>query len=872
MSVPALPASVAPRGPHHARVWAWAAVVGAALICGAIFWISRQHKAVVDQTTAALSELREARVELAKGLVYVTLGSDPDSSFDREQGLALLAQAADGLDDATRPEDFMAGDSPSVTLDAFRRSLQAFRARLSQSTGGTGASADAALRAAFYDLERQADQVDAHILAQLARHTDRSDRNFMLVLAVAAVMLSVVCAGIFIAGREQHRAMSALHASERALRDQRNRFEALVAAAPAAVYSFNIDRDGHWSFPYASPRIADIFGATPAELAAEPQRAGQVIEAGDLAKVLQSTETSSRTLSAWHEEFRVCHPVKGELWAEGHSMPVREADGSTTWHGTLADITRRKQGELAVQERLAIEERLSRLAATSPGLMYEFHRRADGRMSFPYASDRIQDLFGISAGEVADDAAAVMARVHADDASRVRDGIERSAQTLAVWTDLFRYEHPQKGVIWVEGRSAPTRDPDGSVRWHGFLLDVTDRRLLEEQYRQSQKMEAVGQLAGGIAHDFNNLLTVILGQVSTLSSDGAHPDILEAAREIGGAADRAAALTRQLLLLSRKQVMRPLDVDLNDAVANVTRLLQRIIGEHIALNAEFAPGLPLVHADPGMLEQVLLNLVVNARDAMPEGGRLELSTSMGVADEFLCHHHGDAEPGPYVALTVKDTGTGISRDVLPRIFEPFFTTKEAGKGTGLGLATAYGIVRQHSGWIAVESEPGQGTTFTVYLPALARRTGRPVKPAATADRPTGTETVLVVEDEPSVRLLTARVLQHSGYIVLTAPSGAAALDVWREHASDIALVVTDMVMPEGVTGPELARRLRAIRPDLKMIFTSGYTAEVLEGNHMLDASVHFLQKPFHPDELARSVRRCLDGDAPGPVSGPAAPA
>ncbi|MCC7243263.1 MAG: PAS domain-containing protein, partial [Acidobacteria bacterium] len=822
MTEAADPSPAVPRLFTNPRVWAWAAVLASAAVCLVLFWMSRQHKQVVDETTAAVTALREARVDLAKGLLYVTLGSDPASSFDREQGLALLAQAADGLDQATRPTGGRADDDEASGLAVFRASLQAFRGRLTRSIRGTGPAGDAALRPAFYDLERQADQADARILAQLTRHSEQTDRTFALVLGMAAILLSVVCAGIFIAGREQNRAMTALQESERALRDERNRFAALTETAPTAVYSFNIDAADRWSFPYASPRMADLYGLPPAELdaAAVEKRT----HPDDMVRLLATIDQSRRLLSAWHEEFRIEHPVRGEMWVEGHSMPVRGADGSTTWHGTLTDITRRKQGEMAVQERLAIEERLSRLAATSPGVMYEFQLRPDGTMSFPFASDRIRDLFGVRADEVAGDAAPVMARVHPDDAARVRQIIEASGRTMTVWTDSFRYDHPDRGVIWVEGRAAPTRHPDGSVRWHGFLLDVTDRRLLEDQYRQSQKMEAIGLLAGGIAHDFNNLLTVILGHVSTLPSNG--DDTREAAREIEGAAERAAALTRQLLLFSRKQVMRPVKMDLNDAVANVTRLLQRIIGEDVVLHAQFTPGLPLVLADPGMLEQVLLNLAVNSRDAMPGGGQLELSTGTGVAGSRMREQHPGAGRGPFVSLSVRDTGAGIAPEILPRIFEPFFTTKEAGKGTGLGLATAYGIIKQHRGWITVESEPGRGTTFTVCLPALTREVVRPASVTPRTGRPVGTETVLVVEDEPSVRLLTASVLERSGYTVLTAVSGVAALEVWREHESEIALVVTDMVMPEGVTGPELARRLRALRPDVKVLFTSGYTAEV----------------------------------------------
>jgi CheY-like chemotaxis protein len=289
----------------------------------------------------------------------------------------------------------------------------------------------------------------------------------------------------------------------------------------------------------------------------------------------------------------------------------------------------------------------------------------------------------------------------------------------------------------------------------------------------------------------------------------------------------------------------------------MTRMLQRILGEDVALNADYAPGLPLVHADPSMIEQVLLNLAVNSRDAMPQGGRLSVSTGVETMDEAAAHQHPGIQPGQFVRLSVSDTGSGIAPEHLSHIFEPFFTTKEIGKGTGLGLATVYGIVKQHRGWIGVDSTPA-GATFHIHLPAIEGSAAREKASPATA-LPRGTETILVVEDEPSVRLLADHLLQRHGYTVLTAVSGVAALDVWREHRDHIHLLLTDMIMPDGMTGYQLAETLLAEKPDLKVIFTSGYSADVVGKGSALVEGENFLQKPYHAADLIQSVRRSLDG-------------
>jgi PAS domain S-box-containing protein len=451
--------------------------------------------------------------------------------------------------------------------------------------------------------------------------------------------------------------------------------------------------------------------------------------------------------------------------------------------------------------------------------------------------------------------------VHPEDRAGIMRMHARIPEAVEPITHEYRTNPANGAVRHLSATVHVLRDPMGrAVQAVGATMDVTDRRRLEEQFRQSQKMEAVGQLASGVAHDFNNLLTVIQGNASLLLLTDVDPaGQRECADEIMRASERASALTRQLLLFSRKQRMQPADLDLNEVVGNMTKMLQRILGEDIALRAEYAPCLPLVHADTGMIEQALLNLAVNSRDALPRGGQLSISTCARTIDEHEARLNGEAVPGPSVCLCVSDNGSGISPEVLPHIFEPFFTTKEVGKGTGLGLATVYGIVAQHHGWLTVESGVGQGTTVRIFLPATERERAGTAGPVSRADLPGGDEAVLVVEDESCLRRIVDNVLRRFGYTVFIADTGAAALEVWRQHRDRIHLVLTDMVMPGGISGRELIERLQVDRPGLKFIYTSGYSAELTGKGLALVDGVNFLQKPYNLQKLAHTVRACLDG-------------
>jgi PAS domain S-box-containing protein len=402
-------------------------------------------------------------------------------------------------------------------------------------------------------------------------------------------------------------------------------------------------------------------------------------------------------------------------------------------------------------------------------------------------------------------------------------------------------------------------NPDEGV---GFVLDITSRKKLEEEFRQSQKMEAIGQLAGGVAHDFNNILAVIQLQIGLLQAENnLSPTQADFAEEIGIAAQRAAALSHQLLLFSRKETMQTHDMDLNQSINNMTKMLRRILGEDIQMQFKFSMQPTFIHADAGMMDQVLMNLVVNSRDAMPRGGQLVIETSTVEFDESVRAQSSQSRPGSFVCLSVSDTGGGIAPEILPKIFEPFFTTKDVGKGTGLGLATIFGIVKQHQGWVSVSTQVGRGTTFRIYLPRLAKMSGyKPEQPAVTSPRG-GNETILLVEDDIFLHASMRTTLLQLGYRVLEASNGAEAQEVWRRHHDEINLLLTDLVMPGGMTGVHLARSLLKENPRLKVVYMSGYSTQFLNGDSLMKTSANFLAKPFRSHKLAQTIREILDAQS-----------
>ena len=416
------------------------------------------------------------------------------------------------------------------------------------------------------------------------------------------------------------------------------------------------------------------------------------------------------------------------------------------------------------------------------------------------------------------------------------------------------------GTMYTERMNiGPVRDARGQITdFIATKRDVTERKSLEAQLQQAAKMEAVGRLAGGVAHDFNNLLTIINGYTDLLhdrlASDTEASTYLN---EIQNAGERAAGLTRQLLAFSRRQVLTPRVLDLNEVVSNLGNMLTRLIGEHIELRTTLKPSLWQVKADPGQIDQVIMNLAVNARDAMPTGGKLTIETNNVELDEVYPVTHPTVKPGPHVMLSVSDNGVGMTAGTRARIFEPFFTTKEQGKGTGLGLATVYGIVKQSEGSIWVYSEPMQGTVFKIYFPAINEAPAIEERAKAVTDSTSGTETIMVVEDEEGVLSLIRLALRAAGYKVLEAGDPERALTICSEHDGPVHLLLTDVVMPK-MSGPKVAEQVAALRPDIKVLYMSGYTDDSIVHHGVLSEGLPFIQKPFSPISLRKKIREVLD--------------
>jgi len=451
----------------------------------------------------------------------------------------------------------------------------------------------------------------------------------------------------------------------------------------------------------------------------------------------------------------------------------------------------------------------------------------------------------------------------------IKSGKHDAAFYQQLWADLSAGQvwsghlinRQKNGQLYESDATiSPVRNAAGRiVNYVSVAKDVTREVALEAQLRQSQKMEAFGQLAGGVAHDFNNIMAIIQMQASLLKIGGTlSTEQTRIADEIVVTVKRAAALTSQLLLFSRKKPIQPQDLDLNVSLGGMTKMLQRALGETVQMQIHFSAEPMFINVDPGMMDQLLLNLSVNARDAMPQGGHLVIATAPVEFDKLITDQSALARPGSFVCLSVADTGCGIPKADLAKIFEPFYTTKDVGKGTGLGLATVFGIVQQHQGWINVYSEVGRGTTFKIYFPRLPGVTDQKMTPRPNANAPRGNETILLVEDEPPMRDIVQIYLTKLGYQVLTAPTGVKALEVWKEHRQKIRLLLTDMVMPDGMTGNELAERLLRDNPQLKVIYTSGYSPEIAGKDLPIQEGVNFIAKPFESHQLAQTIRNRLD--------------
>jgi PAS domain S-box-containing protein len=557
---------------------------------------------------------------------------------------------------------------------------------------------------------------------------------------------------------------------------------------------------------------------------------------------------SAATLSDWRWLGRVVLPTGEVKWVEGAARPEQQPDGRVVWDGLLMDVTEHRRAEERLEES---EQRYRSLFDHHPDAVYVI----DPNGTFVSANPACERLSGYRPEElVGRSFGPFIAAEHRDAIAEhfraALAGDARSFQTVIL--------HRNGGRVEIDVTNVPIVVGGQITGVFGLARDLTAQRELETQLRQAQKMEAVGRLAGGVAHDFNNLLTVITS-CARFVADRVQTDVVARSDidEVMRASARAAELTKQLLAFGRQQMLQPRQLDVNVQVTRVAAMLRRVIGEDIAVTTELDPEAWPAVADPGQLEQVLMNLAVNARDAMPNGGILALRTANVTPERVGTHTPAGADANGFVSFEVEDTGTGIDPAVLPNIFDPFVTTKGPGMGTGLGLATVYGIVEQSGGHIYVDSTPGVGTRFTVLLPRADNgRSDRP-RPAPAPAIPTGSEAILLVEDDASVRAVVRRMLETQGYAVTEAASAADAVRVMEAWDGHVDLLMVDVVMPD-LNGRALAERLRARWPGLRVIFMSGYTDDEILRRGLVEPGVAFLAKPFSPNRLAHAVRESLD--------------
>jgi PAS domain S-box-containing protein len=659
--------------------------------------------------------------------------------------------------------------------------------------------------------------------------------------------------------REMEREVQARKEAEGTVKLIATRLQMALASSNIGLWDWDIESNDVWF----SPELKRLIGYKDHEIPNRFEEWEKRLHPEDRPKLMAEIKAYLQGhVQTYNVEFRLAHKDGSYRWINATGKLVSESGrNARRFMGSQVDITERKESEKALGEAYDIINRSSSVAFT--------WKNQEG-WPVEFVSENVERIFGYTAKEFMSGNVDYIDCVHPDDRERVsRDVAEVSSKE-----EIVQFTHEPYRVIARDGSERIIKDRTSIVRRHdgcithykGIVEDITrqklmdeERKSLEDQLRQAQKLEAVGRLTSGIAHDFNNLLTTIIGNAEMALMDmERNSSLYEVMQEIRKEGKRAATLTRQLLAFSRKQIIQPKVVNINQAVQEMDRMLRRVIGEDVELETRLDMDLRTVEVDVAQLEQVIMNLAVNARDAMPMGGKLTIETKNVELDEAYAGRHIATEPGFYVMLAVSDTGEGMPKEVQSQIFEPFFTTKEKGKGTGLGLSTVYGIVKQSNGNIWVYSEPGQGTTFKIYLPVTGVIVSRP-RSAKIAERKDlfGSERILVVEDDGSIRKLVLRTLEKHGYTVLTAANGREALRICEDYKDPIDLMVTDVIMPE-MGGEELVNRLKERMPDMKVLYMSGYTDNGVVHHGILENKIAFLQKPFTIEGLARKVREMLE--------------
>ena len=644
-----------------------------------------------------------------------------------------------------------------------------------------------------------------------------------------------------------------LSKAQEALQSSEERYRVIVETADEGIATIDADA----IFTFVNRRLAEMLGYRVEELIGR-SLFSIVPEAGRAAAELRNARSRQDVSSAHETTYR--RKDGSKLWALLKTSPIRDAEGA--WVGTLGmitDWTRKRADEEALRMNTArLVESEGRFRQLADNIREVFFLFDPHLAEVFYVSPAYEEIFGRTCEDLYANPRSWGDGMHPDDHRRVFDEI-MPAGALVPFDVEYRTIRPDGSERNIRARGFPIHDAAGAiVRLAGLAEDVTERKSLEAQFLQSQKMEGIGRLAGGVAHDFNNLLTAILGfGEMTLADLPPDSQMRQDVQQIVNAGHSAASLTRQLLAFSRQQLLDPVVLDLNTQVDGMQTLLRRVIGEDLRLAVTLGDRVRCIKADPGQIEQVIMNLAVNARDAMPAGGTLRIATENVDLDAAFVAAHPGASRGPHVRLTFTDTGVGMGRDVLAHLFEPFFTTKPLGKGTGLGLATVYGIVKQSGGYIGVKSAPGQGSAFMIDFPGVTAAAHAVEATAPPIQRAAATETVLLVEDQQELRDVVRMTLQRHGYHVLEAADGIAALSLLDGHAGRVHLLLTDVVMPV-MSGPELASKVAAKDRSIRVLYTSGYTDDAIVRHGIVDAGLDLIHKPFTPRQLLSRVRDVLD--------------
>jgi PAS domain S-box-containing protein len=659
------------------------------------------------------------------------------------------------------------------------------------------------------------------------------------------------------------RDLSEVRHSQALAREGEERLRAIGAnLTEGMVYQVVVSPEGARTITYVSESVRQLYGVSPQEAMAYPNLIYRRIHPDDIERLRRAEDLAIKDCSTFRIEARLLDVTGTIRWSAFVSTPKRMADGTTVFDGIEFVITNLKHAEGALAESERELKEAQHLAALGSWTL-------DLKTDRLHWSDEVYRIFELAPKTFNASLQGFLDAIHPDDRELVRQAYADSIANRASYSIEHRLRMPDGRIKYVQEHSRTYYDDDGKPsRSVGTVQDVTkdkeaalERANLEVQLQRAQRMESIGRLAGGVAHDFNNMLGVIIGHVELALEDLPDDQPIHAnLQEIVKAARRSKDLTRQLLAFARKQTIAPRVIDVNETVKSMLRMLRRLIGEDIELRWHPATELWPVKVDPSQLDQILVNLCVNSRDAIKDVGKITIETQNTTVDHEYSAQRAEVTPGEYVRLSVSDDGCGMDRETMEHIFEPFFTTKDSGKGTGLGLATVHGIAHQNHGFINVYSEPGQGTTFAIYLPRDPGEKRAAGSELSTVTPVGGDEMILLVEDEPALLSVFAVMLGRYGYRVLSADGPSEALRLAAQHANQVRLLISDVVMP-GMNGRDLAKRVSDLVPGVKRLFVSGYTANVIVHHNVLDEGVWFIQKPFTETELAIKVRQVLDGSA-----------